>query len=113
MYCKCYFVTATYRSARTGRFYFFVTDEDGQVEQYELADAGGGKINGTKVRTFTVSSLAEGCVADEELGFLYLGEEDLGIWKFGAEPDAGGNGELAARVGENGLTADVEGLSIY
>ncbi len=102
-----------YRSARTGRFYFFVTDEDGQVEQYELADAGGGKINGTKVRTFTVSSLAEGCVADEELGFLYLGEEDLGIWKFGAEPDAGGNGELAARVGENGLTADVEGLSIY
>lgn len=102
-----------YRSSRTGRFYFFVTDPNGLVEQYELQDAGGGKIDETKVRTLRLGSLAEGCVADDELGFFYIGEEDVGIWKFGAEPDAGGNGELVARVGENGLTADVEGLTIY
>ena len=37
----------------------------------------------------------------------------MGIWKFGAEPDAGRAGKLVARVGENGLAADVEGLTIY
>jgi 3-phytase len=102
-----------YHSARTGKHYFFVTAEKGPVEQYELKDAGGGKVSGTKVRAVKLGSLAEGCVADDELGFLYLAEEEKGIWKFGAEPDAGGEGQLVARVGENGLTADVEGLTIY
>jgi 3-phytase len=102
-----------YRSARTGRSCFFVTSEKGNVEQYELKDAGNGKINGALVRALKLSSLAEGCVADDELGFLYLAEETKGIWRFEAEPDAGGEGKLVARVGENGLTADVEGLTIY
>ena len=102
-----------YRSALTGRFFFFVNDKDGQVEQYELKDAGGGKVNGTLVRTLKLGSLTEGCVADDELGFLYVAEETIGIWKFGAEPDAGTDGKLAARVGDNGLAADVEGLTIY
>ena len=102
-----------YRGARTDRFYFFVTSDKGQVEQYELRDAGGGKVGGTKVRTIKLGSVTEGCVADDELGFVYLSEETKGIWKFGAEPDAGSEGKLIARVGENGLTADVEGLTIY
>jgi len=102
-----------YRSARTGRFYVFVTDEKGKVEQYELKDAGGGKINGALTRTLKLGSLAEGCVADDELGFLYLAEETKGIWRFDAEPEAAREGKLVARVGENGLTADVEGLTIY
>ncbi|HKS37105.1 MAG TPA: phytase [Verrucomicrobiae bacterium] len=102
-----------YRSARTGKFYFFVNDPDGLVEQFELADAGGGRINGTKVRTLTLDSQSEGCVADDELGFFYIGEESAGIWKFGAEPDSGVTGQLVARVGQNGLEADVEGLTIY
>jgi 3-phytase len=102
-----------YRSARTQRFYFFVTGEMGYVEQYELKEAGGGRVNGTMVRTLKLGSLAEGCVADDELGFLYIAEEAKGIWKFGAEPDTGSVGKLVARVGENGLTADVEGLTIY
>src|SRR5881628_2143438 len=50
-----------YRSARTGRFYVFVTDERGGVEQYELTDAGGGRIAGAPVRSFAVGSTAEGC----------------------------------------------------
>ena len=102
-----------YRSARTGKYYFFVNDKTGRVEQYELADAGAGKIKAAKVRSFKVGSLVEGCTADDDLGFFYLGEETVGIWKFGAEPDAGKEGKLIARVGESGLTADVEGLTIY
>lgn len=102
-----------YRSPRTGRFYVFVTNKDGEVEQYELKDAGRGLIGATKVRAFDLGSIVEGCVADHELGSLYVAQEDAGVWKFGAEPDAGGKGKLIARVGENGLRQDVEGLAIY
>lgn len=104
-----------YHSARTGSFYVFVTGRDGRVEQYELRVAGRDAIGAIRRRAFAVGSTAEGCVADDELGFLYLAEEGVGIWKLGAEPDAGGirTGRLVARVGEQGLVADVEGLTLY
>jgi 3-phytase len=102
-----------YRSANTGRSYFFVTSQKGEVEQYELKDAGNGKIKALLARMIKLSSIAEGCAADDELGFIYLAEEKKGIWKYGAEPDSGNTGKLIARVGDDGLTADVEGLAIY
>jgi 3-phytase len=105
--------TCLYHSARDGAFYFFVTNKEGQIEQYRLEDAGDGKVAGTRVRSFSVGSIAEGCVADDEQGQLYLSEEQVGIWKFGAEPDAPTQGQLVERVGEHGLTADVEGLTLY
>jgi 3-phytase len=102
-----------YHSPRNGRFYIFVTSNDGRIEQYELRESTGGTIGGTLVRTFQVGSNAEGCVADNTFGTLFIAEEDVGIWKFDAEPEGGSVGTLIARVGENGLTADVEGLTIY
>jgi 3-phytase len=60
-----------------------------------------------------VGSQTEGCVADDELGHLYVGEETRGIWKLGAEPDAPAPGELIAETSASGpLVADVEGLTI-
>ena len=107
----------SYHSARTGRAYAFVTGRNGRVEQVELRASGGtsGSIAGTLVRTFAVASTAEGCVADDAAGTLYLAEEAVGIWKFGAEPGSGAapQGRLVARVGEHGLVADVEGLTLY
>ena len=52
-------------------------------------------------------------MCDDERGTLYLSEENVGIWQFDAEPDAPVDGNLIARVGENGLAADVEGLALY
>jgi 3-phytase len=52
-------------------------------------------------------------VADDELGYLYIGEEAKGVWKYGAEPEDDRPGRLIARVGEHGLKDDVEGLAIY
>ncbi len=103
----------TYRSPKNGAAYVFVTNHDGRVEQYRLDGNAEGALAATKVRSFAVGSQAEGCVADRELGRLYVGEEDQGIWEYGAEPDAGEKRTLVAKVGENGLTADVEGLTIY
>ena len=59
-----------------------------------------------------MSSQVEGCVADREAGRLYLGEEDVGIWECDAEPDSAAERTLIARVGDHGLTADVEGLAL-
>lgn len=101
-----------YHSARTGRFHVFVTGRDGRVEQIELKAKGPASIGGTKVRALSVGSTAEGCVADNEGGFFYLAEEVVGIWKFGAEPESGA-GRIVARVGENGLVDDIEGLTLY
>jgi 3-phytase len=55
-------------------------------------------------------------VADQELGFLYIGQEDVGIWKYQAEPNGGTTGTLIDKVKDLGgsyVEDDVEGLSIY
>jgi len=103
----------TYHSRKTGKAYFFVNNKAGQIEQHELQDAGAGAVKAAKVREFKLSSITEGCVADDELGFVYIAEENVGIWKFAAEPDGGDGATRVAKVGEHGLTADVEGLTIY
>ena len=90
-----------------------MNSKNGEVQQWELTDDGSGRVVGEQVRSFAVESQPEGCVADDELGQLYLGEETRGIWKFGAEPDAGDTGSLIAEASDSGpLVADVEGLAI-
>lgn len=103
-----------YRSRRSGKFYaFVVSDEHGQgVEQYELHATESGQIGGERVRSWKLGK-SEGCVADDETGALYVGEEERGIWKFGAEPSDPDDGTLIAEVGTHGLEADVEGLTLW
>jgi 3-phytase len=101
-----------YHSRRTGKPYFFVNARDGRHEQW-LVEAAGERVGARRVRTFRTRSQPEGCVADDELGHLYVGEESTGVWKYGAEPDAGETRTAVARVGQNGLKADVEGLALY
>lgn len=100
-----------YHSKATGKFYCFVTAKTGVVEQYELFEAAG-KIDARKVRSFNLGSVAEGCVADDELGQLYVSQELVGIWKLGAEPEAGETRKLVDKAGKGALVADVEGLAI-
>lgn len=101
-----------YRSEKSGKIYYFGTSKTGDVEQYELADNGSGKVDAKKVRNFKLGSTVEGCVADDKLGHFYVAEEAVGIWKYGAEPDAGTQGTTIAKVGDGHLYADVEGLAI-
>jgi 3-phytase len=101
-----------YTSAKSGDLYAFVSsDTTGVVDQYQLLDAGG-KVDAKKVRTLKVGTLSEGCVADDETGALYVGEEDKGIWKYGAEPASGTSRTAVGTVGDGHLKADVEGLAI-
>ena len=103
-----------YRSHVTGDYYFFCNSSDGHVEQWRLFDNGTGHVDAIQVRTFEVGSTTEGCVADDENGLLFISEEDVGIWSYGAEPGAGTARVLVDSTAASGhLSADVEGLAIY
>jgi 3-phytase len=52
-------------------------------------------------------------VADDEAGLIYISEEAKGVWQVGGEPEDRTPGQLVIKVGEHGLTGDVEGLAIY
>ncbi|MCO4256376.1 phytase [Pseudarthrobacter sp. HLT1-5] len=101
-----------YRSV-SGRFYAFVTPNGpGTVQQFELIDNGAGKVDAVPVRSLPISSITESCVADDELGHLYVGQEDAAIWKYGAEPGAGAGRLSVDAAGAGRLVADIEGMSI-
>lgn len=100
-----------YRSRFDGSTYVFTTSKLGGIHQYRLFDSGAG-LAVREVRAWNVGSITEGCVADPKYGVVYFAQETVGIWKVRAEPDEEAPGVLIARVGENGLAADVEGLAI-
>jgi 3-phytase len=105
---------ALYKSPRSGKFYSFTVPEElsgSAAEQYELMDNGQGGLTGRKVRTW-MQPKSEGCVADDETGRLYIGEEGGGIWELGAEPEDETPGQIVIPVTEHGFKADVEGLTI-
>ncbi len=106
-----------YKSPNNEKFYGIVSAESGsgELRQWELAD-NNGAVNGIHKRTWINGSggLTEGLVADDETGKLYAASENIGIYKYDADPtDSNPSSEMIAAVGENGLTADVEGIAIY
>ncbi len=107
-----------YRSGASDDLYVFANDQGGSVEQWRL-DSDGAGMTGARVRSWAVGSQTEGCVADDANGWLFIGEEEVGIWRYGAEPSVSPTERVAVdRVGvgepEGGrLAAHVEGLSIY
>ena len=102
-----------YRSTKNGNYYVIINDTDGVVKQWQLLDAGNGKVGVKLAREFKIDTQTEGCVADDETGDLYIGEEDVGIWKYSAEPDAGEARISVDTIADGNLTDDVEGLAIY
>ena len=107
-----------YRSAASGDLYVFANDQGGAVEQWRL-DPGDTGLTGARVRSWAVGSQTEGCVADDANGWLFIGEEEVGIWRYHAEPGLSTAERFAVDrvgVGEPGgghLASHVEGLSIY
>ncbi|HEX9972217.1 MAG TPA: phytase [bacterium] len=105
-----------YHSPSNGKFYAIACGKSSQMKQWELVDNGDETIRGIEKRTWKNGNggLTEGLVADDETGKLYAANEDEGIYKYEANPiEANPSGELIAPVGQGGLEADVEGVSIY
>ena len=90
---------ATYTSPVDGKTYVFVSQADGnKIAQLEitarLGAADGLEVGAEVVKTIDVpvpdgedvaNSQVEGMVVDRETGYLYVGQEEFGIWKYNAE----------------------------
>ena len=101
-----------YKDVKSNTFYAIINDKRGNVEQYRLFDNGSGLVDAELVRTLKLPGQLEGCVADDILGHLYIGEEEHGIWKYEASPDGSNTGTLIDTIGPH-IAADVEGLTLY
>jgi 3-phytase len=106
---------ALYRRPRDGAMFAFdITNGKGPVRQWRLT-GDGAAIRTTLVRTIddVRFSISEGFLADDELGFVYLTEERVGIHKYNADPDAGPQTRLAFFAARDGIVRDREGLALY
>jgi myo-inositol-hexaphosphate 3-phosphohydrolase len=84
--------------------------KEGDIFQVELAL--GATPTATLVRRMKLTTQSEGCVADDRTGILYVAEEDVGIWRFGARKTDPVEPLAVAKVEGQRLVADVEGLAI-
>lgn len=101
----------TYQSS-DGTPYVFINGKSGDIEQWRLTVQEAG-IEGRIVRRLKVDSQPEGCVVDAATATLYVGEEDVGVWKFSADESAATDGEMVIEVDGKQLAADAEGITIY
>ena len=85
--------------------------KDGTVAQVRI-DLSGTVPTGKIVRSLRLATQTEGCVVDPRSATLYVGEEDVGIWRFSALADAPTAGELVAKADGRQLVADTEGLAL-
>lgn len=103
-----------YQSPESRHTYVFINEKDGLVRQWRLAEGTPGRVAATPVREFIVGSTAEGCTADDDTGDLFVAEEDVALWKYGAEPE---DGDARTKVTDPqmnpALKDDLEGVSIY
>lgn len=99
---------------RSGEYFVFANDGDsGAFKQWKLL-ARGNKVGAELVREILVGSQAEGCAADDATGRLYVAEEDVGLWRYSAEPNGGSQRVKVDAVGKGGhLTDDAEGVTIF
>ena len=113
--------SCAYRSPKTGVQYLFVNNKKAEYLQYSLTSSPNGTLSTTLIRQFIAGSggQVEGCVTDEENGFLFVGEEPEGLWRYDAEPDnASPEGVKVASVATypnhkaGDLYSDVEGVTL-
>lgn len=93
-----------------GNTYLVPNNKDGVVRAYRITEGAGGPAMAL-AHEWKLGSQPEGCVVDDATGDLYVGEEDVAIWRMSlARPDAAPT-QIAAVDGSR-LVADVEGLAI-
>ena len=95
----------------TTGLYAFMVAKDGTINQVKL-DVSGATPSGQIVRTMKLATQSEGCVADERTGRLYVGEEDVGLWRFDARATGSVTPIKIAPADGKNIVADAEGVAI-
>lgn len=91
------------------KYYAVLNDKNGSFHQYEITPTFELKLE----RSWATKTQPEGCVVDDTTRTIYLGEEEVGIWRLSALPQEPAELVSVASIGENRLQADIEGLTLY
>ena len=89
----------------------FIVLKDGRIDQVAIDTSGATPVV-RPVRSLKLGSQSEGCVVDDRTGILYVAEEDVGVWRFDADPAGNIAPVSIARVDGTTLVADAEGLAL-
>jgi 3-phytase len=114
-----------YRRPRDGAVFAIVAPKEGPREgylwQYQLIDAGSGRLGARFVRRFGNFSATtvrkeneiEAVAVDDALGYVYYADEADGIHKWHADPDHPDAARELAHFARSGFRGDREGIGIY
>lgn len=94
-----------------GETFVIANNKAGAIHAYAVAEGKGGKPAMMPRAQWKVASQTEGCVVNDATGDLYVGEEDVGIWRMSLKDPKAAPVKIAAIDGKK-LVADVEGLTI-
>ena len=99
---------------KDGKVFAVLNGKNGLMQQFELV-LKDSAVSWILRREHQFPSQTEGMVVDELLGYLYVGQEDGGIWKLKLDPKDSTEVQKLAMSGEENpaIAYDVEGLSIY
>jgi 3-phytase len=101
-----------WRRARDAALFGFVVLKDGRIDQVSIDAVTTSTPVVRTVRSMKLSTQSEGCVVDDRTGKLYVAEEDVGLWRFDADPTASTTPMSIAKVDGRTLVADAEGLAL-
>jgi myo-inositol-hexaphosphate 3-phosphohydrolase len=112
---------ALYKRPSDGAIFAIVGRKEGPKDgsylwQYRLQDDGSGNVQATLVRKFGAWSgdkEIEAIAVDDELGYVYYSDEQVGVHKYYADPNHENAGQELALFATEGFTQDHEGISIY
>lgn len=88
----------------------FLVMKAGDIFQVELSL--GATPNATVVRRMKLATQSEGCVVDDRTATLFVGEEKVGVWRFGAKKADPVEPVAVAKIDGQRLVTDVEGIAI-
>lgn len=90
------------------------TDKNsGNIGVWQIGREAGGLV-GKRISTFSLGSITEGCVVDDERGVVYLADELHAIWEIELKDATGANKRKIDSIGPSGqLVSDIEGLALW
>lgn len=94
--------------------YVVINGKNGLMQQFQLVSSDSGMDIELK-KSVQFDTQTEGMVADNENGFLYVGEEGRGIWKLKIDPsiDFAKSFVKNSDISNPNISYDVEGLTLY
>jgi 3-phytase len=117
-----------YTSPSSGKTYAFSASANGVVQQFEITAGSDGKVRAVSVRGpwdvnpapdyDTHDGEMEACAVDDDTGTLYVSEQAVAVWAYGAEPtdptDPASRTLVTSTSTYNGGpgTADLEGIAV-